>query len=153
MSVRAQLEAKQRRKLDVPVLISDPSADQEALLQVVAALGMARSRNESVQELERQQEESAARLEAHWVRVPLQQLPPAEWEAITATCQTEAGTDWSKALPPLLAASCLDEELKDEAWWAGMLDGGTWSVGEINTLKLALLRLNVEAADPLVPKG
>jgi hypothetical protein len=62
-------------------------------------------------------------------------------------------TNWAEALAPLLAESCVDPDLRDAQWWAQQLARPEWSEGDTNALQMALLRLNVDAADPQVPKG
>jgi hypothetical protein len=150
------LEAKQRRRLTVPVLVSDPSADQHVLSGATVALQMALSRDEpeaaEIETLRKAQEEAAAAVQAHFVEVELQAMPSSDWEAAMAAWSGDE-VDWSAALAPLLAQSCVEEELQDEQWWSECLAGEAWSEGDLDTLKVSLLRLNVTAANPIVPKG
>lgn len=161
MSLRDRLEAKQRRRLSVPILVSDPSEDQAALNTLAIAYQAAVGReDESAKVLKVQVEEQAAVTAGHWAQVELQALPRTEWNAVYGAWQSvqvtddgpEMVTDWAEALAPLLAESCVDPELRDEKWWAGQLARPEWSEGDTLALRLALLRLNVEAVDPQVPK-
>lgn len=155
MSQRERLASKRRRTLDVPVLVSDPSQDQQTLMEVTAALGVARGRepDATTAELERTQQDLAEKVQEHWVMVRLQSLSSDDWEVVTAECQGEDGIDWTRALPVLLSASCTDPELQDEDWWREILAKPEWSDGDKNALRIGLWQLNVIAADPTVPKG
>lgn len=165
MSLRERLEAKEkvRRQLAVPILVSDPTQDQVDLNTLAIALQAAQNRDDegAVKQLLPQVQAQAEKVQAHWESVLLQSLPKDVWRAVNAAWQTtevtedgpQVVTDWDEALPPLLAESCVDEDLQDEAWWKVELAKPGWSEGDVNALKLALLRLNVEAVDPQVPKG
>jgi hypothetical protein len=163
MSLKERLEGKQRRWLMVPILVSDPSEDQAALSALLVALNAAAGRDDAgaVAQLQPQAEAHADKVRSHWVEVKLLSLPADEWRVATSVWQTvevsddgpEVVTNWAEALAPLLAESCADPELQDAEWWAGQLQQPGWSEGDRNALKLALLRLNVEAADPQIPKG
>lgn len=156
MSLRERLEAKQRRRLTVPILVSDPSADQHVLNGAMVALQVAQAREEpqadEIEILGKAQEEAAAAVQSHFADVELQAMSGNDWEAAMAAWSGEE-IDWPKALAPLLAQSCVDAELQDEQWWAERLADPAWSEGDRDTLKMALLRLNVTAANPIVPKG
>lgn len=156
MSLRERLEAKQRRRLTVPILVSDPTTDQHVLNGATVALQVAQAREEpqadEVEILRKAQEEAATAVQAHFAEVELQAMSGNDWEAAMAAWSGEE-IDWPKALAPLLAQSCVDEGLQDEQWWAERLAGPAWSEGDRDTLKMALLRLNVTAANPIVPKG
>lgn len=156
MNLRERLEAKQRRRLVVPILVSDPSTDQHVLNGAMVALQVAQGREQveqdEVEVLRKAQEEAAAAVQAHYAEVELQAMSGNDWEAAMAAWSGDE-IDWPRALAPLLAQSCVDEELRDEAWWAERLADPAWSEGDRDTLKMALLRLNVTAASPIVPKG
>lgn len=156
MSLRERLEAKQRRRLTVPILVSDSTQDQHVLNGAAVALQVAQSREEpqsdEIEILRKAQEEAAAAVQAHFVEVELQAMSGNDWEAAMAAWSGDE-IDWPKALAPLLAQSCVDEELQDEQWWSERLADPAWSEGDRDTLKMALLRLNVTAASPTVPKG
>lgn len=155
MSLRDRLANKTRRVLEQPVLVSDPSEDHQALLQVTAALHLAQGQGDedAAQRLRAELDAATERVQGHWVPIRLQALPSSDWEAAHAEYNGAEGIDWTRALPPLLAASCVDPELQDEQWWATTLAGDQWSAGDTASLQVALLRLNTEYADPLIPKG
>jgi hypothetical protein len=156
VSLRERLEAKQRRRLTVPVLVSDPSADQHVLNGAAVALQVAQARDEpeegEIETLRKAQEDAIAAVQANFVEVEVQAMSSTDWEAAMAAWSGDE-VDWSAALAPLLAQSCVDEELRDEQWWGDCLAGPAWSEGDLDALKMALLRLNVTAASPTVPKG
>jgi hypothetical protein len=162
MSLRERLEAKTRRRLSVPVLVSDPSEDQGELQTLLVALQAAQGRDdeEAAARLRAQAEAQADKVRAHWAEVELQAMPKAEWRAANALWQTvettedgpQVVTNWDEALAPLIAQSCVDPELQDPEWWAEQLAKPEWSEGDSHTFQLAILRLNVESADPQVPK-
>ncbi|HEX6468620.1 MAG TPA: hypothetical protein VF069_05940 [Streptosporangiaceae bacterium] len=153
-SIRERLEAKRRRTAVVPVLVSDPSEDQQAAVTLQQAHAL-RLREEGYDSAvgAAAVEAAAARVREHWADVHLQSLPPAEWEMIVSTHTGETGIDWDAVLALLLAHSCIDPDLRDEEWWAARLADDAWSAGDTAALKRALLLLNVDAFDPYVPKG
>jgi hypothetical protein len=158
-SIREQLEAKQRRRLVQPIQITDPSADQQAWMGITSALQIAmgksgEDRNEAlIGQLEKQLEDAHARWRSHYADVELQSMPREEWEAAQAKWQGDKGIDWAKALAPLLELSCVDESLQDADWWESRLNDAAWSEGDTDSLRAAILILNVDGVDPRVPKG
>lgn len=163
MSLRQRLEEKQRRRLVVPIRVSDPSADQAAAetLQAALSVAMAAEDKGTIEGLQGQLQAVADRIRAHWADVELEAMPRDQWREATSAWQTvettedgpQVVTNWAEALAPLLAESCTDPELKDSEWWAAQLDRPEWSEGDTNALQIALLQLNVDAVDPQVPKG
>lgn len=162
MNLRERLEAKTRRRLQVPVLVSDPSQDQADLSTLLTALRAAQGRDDAdaAAVLTVQVTEQAEKVQEHWAMVELQALPRDEWRAVNRVWQTvettedgpQVVTNWAEALAPLVAESCVDPDLRDEDWWAEQLAKPGWSEGDTNALQLALLRLNIESVDPQVPK-
>lgn len=152
MSIRDQLAAKAVRRCEVPVVVSDASADYEILQGAVTAHAMARDRGEDTTELAAKVDEAQEAVRSHWVRIELHALPKADWNSIATAHHTDDGLDWPKALPLLLAESCADEDLRDADYWAIELAKDCWSQGDVAALQYAVYTLNVEAADP-VPKG
>lgn len=126
---------------------------------VVAALDLAKSKPDeersdaSVTNLQKQLDEAWDRVRSHYVDIELQSMPRDDWDAAMHAWDGEEGIDWPTALAPLLAASCVDEDLRDEAWWKAQLARDEWSEGDTNSLKAALLRLNVDGLDARYPKG
>jgi hypothetical protein len=161
MTLRELLETKQRRRMVVPIQISDPSEDQEIWLGAHLAMEGAKNRQDesAIAELRPKLDEAQAKIEAHWAALELHSLPSDQWETACQVWRTEldqadaeAGIDWPNALAPLLAESCVDPELHDVDWWREQLARPGWSEGDRDALKLALLRLNVATLEPHVPK-
>lgn len=157
MTLREKLAAKQRRRLVVPVQITDPAEDYNTLRGTVAARAVARAREDNqpgeVEGLDSAVDAALAAVKAHFADVELQSMPADDWEAAMARWSGDGAIDWPAALASLLAESCVDDDLRDEAWWEELLSGDAWSDGDRDQLKSAILRLNVTAADPTVPKG
>lgn len=158
MSLRDRLEAKQRKRLVVPVQVSDPSTEHEAYIGAASALQLARSNEESTPEyiaqLEKQVVDAGERYRSHFVEVELQSLNRGDWNAAMVKWQSEEGyIDWDQALAPLLAESCTDEDLRDEEWWAARLVSPEWAEGDADAMKAAILTLNVSAMEARYPKG
>lgn len=155
--LREQLEAKARRRLVVPVQVSDPTEDQRTMTGAVHALRLAEARDPrdtgEVDAATAAVAEATAAVMAHYAQVELQSLPGPEWEAAMAQWTGEDGVDWDQALPPVLAVSCVDETVRDEQWWAQLLSGDAWTDGDRDQLKQALLLLNVTYENPYVKKG
>jgi hypothetical protein len=154
--LRERLAAKARRQLVVPILVSDASTDQHTFNGAMVALQLAQAREDpqpgEVENLTKAVQDAAEAVKAHYVDVHMQALTAADWEAAMAKWTGDT-VDWAAALPPLLAESCVDEELQDEQWWRERLGDESWTEGDIDALRRALLLLNVSAADPSVPKG
>lgn len=156
MNLREQLESKQRRRLVVPVQITDPAAEERAMQAAVHALRLAEARDPrqagEVEACTAAVNEASAAVLDHYAQVELQSLPAPEWEAAMAQWTSEDGVDWDNALAPVLALSCVDESVQDEAFWSELLATPSWTEGDRDQLKRALMILNVRAPDPLVPK-
>lgn len=157
MSLREQLENKQHRRLVVPVQITDPAAAEQAMQAAMHALRLAESRDPrqdgEVEACTAAVSVAVADVLVHYAQVELQSLPAAEWEAAMAEWTGEDGIDWAAALAPVLAVSCVDDSVRDEQFWADRLAAPSWTDGDRDQLKRALLLLNVQAPDPMVPKG
>lgn len=155
-SLRARIEKKQRRRLVVPIQASDPSKDHEAYLGVAAALQLAQSKDDTsaeyVAQLEKQLTDAGERYRGHFVEIEMQALSRDDWEAAMHRWQGEETIDWGAALAPLLAESCTDVDLQDEAWWVVQLSKPEWTEGDTDSLRMAILTLNVEALEARYPK-
>jgi hypothetical protein len=158
-SIRELLDSKQRRRLVVPIQVTDPTEDQEAWVGAMQALTIARSKDDDEQrpdymaQLSKQLDEAEARIKTHFANVELQSLPSAEWEAANAAWRDDEGdVNWAEALAPLLAASSVDEDLRDAEYWQELMSRDTWTEGDTDSLRAAILKLNVEAFDARVPK-
>lgn len=156
MSIKDLLAAKQRRRLVVPVQISNPAADQEEWLGVYHAIEAAKSREDAdpkeLESLQVQLLECSDKLQAHFVKVELQALSADEWEAAAKVFEGDDDFDWKSGLPVLMAESCVDTELQDAEYWRETLQRPEWTDGERDALKSAILRLNVHADQGHVPK-
>lgn len=156
MSLRERLEQKQRRRLVVPIQASDPSQDHEAYVGSSAALQIAQAKDDSspeyVAQLEKQLADAGDRYRSHYVEIELQALSRDDWEAAMHRWQGDETIDWAAALAPLLAESCTDVDLQDEAWWVVQLSKPEWTEGDTDSLRMAILTLNVEAMEPRYPK-
>lgn len=160
-TLREILEAKERRRMVVPIQVSDATADHEAWMGIYVAIEAAKNRNDDavVVALRAQLGEASDKVQSHWASIELEALPSDEWEKASRVWRSEADAtdsdndmDWAKALAPLLAESCTDPELRDVEWWQTQLARPGWSEGDRDALKVALLRLNVSALEPHVPK-
>lgn len=157
-SLRERLAAKQRRRLVVPIQITDPSVDQQAWMGVAAAIEIQRGKDEPDQavlaNLEQQLEAANQRVQQHFADIELQSLPPAEYEAARGEWLDEDGNlNWAEALAPLLEVSCVDPDLRDADYWRELMSGDTWTEGDTNALRMAILHLNIYAPDVRIPKG
>ena len=157
-SLREQLEAKQRRRLVQPIQISNPAADNQIWMGVTAALQVEQSKSDEdrndtvVANLQKQLDQAWERVRAHYVDIELESMRRDDWNAAMTEWHGEDGIDWAKALAPLLAASCTDEDLQDAGWWQSQLEQDSWSEGDTNSLRMALLALNVDGLDARLPK-
>ena len=156
--LRAQLEAKQRRRLVQPIQITNPAADQQVWMGVTAALQLeqnkpAEDRSDAVvANLSKQLDDAWERVRSHYVDVELQSMPRDDWNAAMTEWQGEDGINWPAALAPLIAACCVDEDLRDPEWWRTQLELDSWSEGDTNSLRMAVLALNVDGLDARLPK-
>lgn len=156
MSIRERLAAKTRRRVVVPIQLSDDSEGRETVRGVEHALALAQHRGddaETTARLESALQEANAAVLAHYAQVELQSLDPAEWDAAQQHWCTDGEWNWAEALAPLLAQSCTDPELRDVGYWAEALARPEWSEGDRSALRTGLLHVNVFRADPFVPKG
>jgi hypothetical protein len=150
VSLRAALEAKQRRRAIVPVQVADPSPVLQEIQSIAVALSVA---DEGAREtLRAQLEDAQARLAQHYADVHLAAMPSGQWEAAVTLYGLVDGRVPMEALAALVAESCVDEELRDAEWWTEQLNKDSWSDGDIKSLEATLLHLNVIAPDARLPK-
>lgn len=150
MGLRDQLAAKARRHASYPVQVADPVGAGERVGVAEAALRVLNlDQDADPAEVERARTEVAdARraLEACFVQVEFQALTPADFEALVVTHTLEDAGDGEpginrKTMLPALAAACaVDEDLRDETWWAAQFDPETttWTKGEQDSLWVTL---------------
>lgn len=88
-------------------------------------------------------------------QIEVQALPAATFEAmVSAFVDERTGEVNQDAMRPhLLAASAVDPELQDHAWWAEQLTGGRLSAGDVATLWAACWRVNAAQGDITGPLG
>lgn len=157
LSLRDRLAAKQRRRVVVPIVVGEPTADEtarvaaaEQAMRVAALTGDAAKAEEHRATIDEV-------LAPYRVDVEFQALAPHEFEAVASAYPAAEGDDggidrWA-ALPVLAAECAVDESLRDADWWREQLGSGRWSEGEWQELWRALFALNYRAPAAYVPKG
>lgn len=155
-SLRERIEAKARRTAELPILVGDASS---AMAAVTEALRLLQNHQAAAPEqpdeaytaeeqrlLDAVQQAVAAQSEMV-VDVKIQALPADEWEAIFGPLEPDENgeIDLDEVRAALLAASCVDEELRDEAWWEEQLARPEWSKGDKLAINNTLLNLNHSA--------
>lgn len=169
MSLKARIEAKARRTATLPLQVGDVAAaaaevaTHRAVLD--AHLAALRQRTDSdpatdvdherTEQLRGQLADAKARQDDTVALVELQALPPAEWDAIfgAADVDDDGDVDLDDVRAALLAASCVDAELRDEAWWETQLARPEYSKGDKLAINNLLLALNLHVPDGRQGKG
>lgn len=165
-SLRDLIERKSRRTAHLPILVGDAAGTARAVADAVSAL-QAHQREVAGREDPTPTDEDAAaeqRLrdvvtaalaeqQQTVVLVELQALESHEWDTVFGDIEPdEDGTipldDFRAAL---LAASCVDESLRDAEWWDAQLARPEWSKGDKINADNVLLGLNLRA--PQGPPG
>lgn len=171
-SLRDRIAAKARRTVTFPLQVGDVAAAQAEVATARAALDVyqqqVRARIEAAgggQQTDDEQKriivlrgalkEALAREGDTVADVEIQSLPDDEWDAILGEApQDEAGDiDLDDVRAALLAASCTDESLRDEAWWEEQLARPEFSKGDKLLINNMLLRLNLNTPDGRQGKG
>jgi hypothetical protein len=157
VTLRDRLQGKTRRRIAVPVAVSDPTAALERMEGARQRAQLAELTPAGVsEEMRAELEAAAAAVREHYVDVVFQSLPAWQFEAFLASRQRpdedgeDSGVDWSQGLPVLAAECAEDDDLRDVEWWRGHL--AEWSAGELTALRLALLHVNTTTPNPHVPK-
>lgn len=158
LSLREQIEAKDRRRIFVPVQLSDPGVDAARardLNTLALAAEVDGSSVEQLAEAVAARDTALAAVDAHFADVEFRALVPDEFEALINRHTDGEGDLNRRALCAELAAACaVDESVKDADWWAAQFEGGTWSKGEFDGLYMRLFtELNYSAPSRSVPKG
>lgn len=170
MSLRALIEAKQRRTAKLPILVGNPGAAAAEAQTFRTALAMhqagvkerAKTGAEPTEEEAAQEENLRGQLQAALerqaasiVEIELQSLPGDEWDAIFGPLEPDehGDIDLTAIHAPLLAASCTDPELQDAEWWAEQLRRPEWTDGDRASISRKLLELNVYAPAGSPGKG
>jgi len=162
VSLRALIEAKQRRTANWPLLVGNPSAAaaevdtfRKALAAQQRMLALKKEAGKRPTKAETQRAEvmrndlkaSLDRAAAAVVNVELQSLPDHEWEALFGDLEADehGELDLGPIHAALLAASCTDPELQDADWWTEQLKRPEWTDGDKAALSRLLLELNAFA--------
>lgn len=162
MSLRDRLAAKagRPRRVTVSIPVSDPGeglrkqAEDAANALALADAGLVQDLAEGVLDALRTRAESlAAQIAEHYIDIDLRAVSPAAWEDILNDHRLDDDDLAGTALPAMLAACCVDDDLQDAAWWAEHLGQPGWTFGEREALRSALLRLNGYHPRPSLGKG
>lgn len=169
MSLRSRLEAKAARTVTLPLQVGDvagAAAEVETLRSALAVhLSMVKTQVDGgaeetpsdrlrADELRDELQAARERQAACVAHVELRAVDDALWDEILDRCPTdELGVDLTELRPALLAASCADVELQDEAWWAEQLARPEWSKGDLLAINSALLALNLNQPDGSLGNG
>lgn len=156
--LRKRLEAKQRRRESIPVQVDNiPDGAEEAVdaaqtnLRMLVLSGKPDD-DPLVLAAHKALDQARAAIAACFVRVEFQTIDEADMEALAAAATTEDGSLDTKAITAPLAAACaVDEDLRDEDWWAAQIP--MWSHGERVSFGTRLVELNYSAPGARVPKG
>lgn len=158
MSLRDALASKSRRRETIPVQVTDPTDDlsraaEARTLAIAAPLRGAPA--EEIAELEAAASAADDAVRGHYVDVEFQAMDPVEFEALLMEHTDEEGEVERTAMRPALAAACaVDEDLRDEQWWAEQFGSGSWSKGELDDLYYRLFTvLNYSVPRGAYPKG
>lgn len=170
MSLRDLIEAKARRTEVLPISVGDTSAAAAAVTIARAALEtyeqqLAARRESGEEEVDAQAKQIEEHLQAELVDavgrqaatvalVELQSLDDDVWDAIMDDIEDDGdGPDLSSVRAALVAASCVDEDLRDESWWAEQFARPAWSKGDLIAVNNTLLRLNLGTPSATAGKG
>jgi hypothetical protein len=170
VSLRERLAAKARKRTIYRVQVDDTAAAERALQVRVAALELKVALRPKLEAedgfdvaafdadlvvLRDQVAEARAQHEACYADVELQSLPPDEWDAVLATAPRDADgdVDLDDVRAVLLAASCVDEDLRDVEFWTERLADPAWTKGEKVALNNTLVQLNLNAPAGRQGKG
>jgi hypothetical protein len=154
VSLRALIEAKNRRKAKLPLLVGDLAAASNEVATLRAALQIqlqqrgAKTRATKAEDKTRADlKDALERQAACVVEIELQALPADEWEAIFGPIEPDENGDLdiSEIHAVALAASCTDSELQDAEWWAEQLTKPHWTRGDRAAITQVLMELNTTA--------
>lgn len=163
MSLKDRLERKAVRTAVVQIPVGDPPADlrrrawEEAEKAMIAGLSADLPENkltpEMVESLTETAEVAVGELAEFFEPLELQAVPAAVWDDILTRHATDDGDVSEAALAEMVAVSCVDEDLRDPAWWAAQLKGPGWTYGDQLALRSAVLKLNQYEPLPQLGKG
>lgn len=165
-SLRERLAAKSARRITHPIATREPMAEYQAFQAATVALATAQRKDDSkppitpaqLAALVKARNEARDAYDAIFVDVEFEALPADVYEQlleahIDPNSEDEALVeDWTALLPELVAASCVDVDLRDVDYWREQLAKPAWSAGDKIDLRVLLVRLNTE--HPVkAPKG
>lgn len=155
-SLRERLAAKSARRVTHPIATREPAEEYRAFQEATVALSMHPPKgadgHDPKQVAKLVKARNAAR-DAHqeiFVDVEFEALPADVYEALLESHidpeskDEELVGDWSVLLPELVAASCVDVDLRDVDYWREQLPKPAWSAGDLIDLRVLLVRLNTE---------
>ena len=155
-SLRERLAAKAARRVTHPIATREPLVEYEAFQRATVALSMHPPKGDDghdPKELGKLVKERNAARDAYqeiFVDVTFEALPANVYETLLESYidpdsdDDELVSDWTVLLPELVAASCVDEDLRDVDWWREQLGKPAWSAGDLLDLRVLLVRLNTE---------
>lgn len=155
MSLRDRLAAKARRRLVIPVQVSDPTEDLQraAEAEVLALAAEAQGDTEQAARIRQAAQEAVSR---HVEHVAFQAMDPVDFEALSAAHVDDDGeiADRDRFTAALAAECAVDEDLRDEDWWFDQVTSGRWSSGErANLYSRLYFELNSSVPRSAYPKG
>lgn len=165
MSLREQIEAKQRRTAKLPILVGDlaaATAEVGNLITVLAVLDQAPAEEKAkpahkrrVAKAKKDLEAARERQDGCVVEVELQAMPADDWEALVGPLEPdEAGElDLSQIHAVALGASCVDPDLQDSEWWQLQFKQPHWTQGDRAAISQVLMQLNWFAPSRIPGKG
>jgi hypothetical protein len=160
VSLRARIDARIRRTATLPLAVGDVAAAAAEVATVRGALDahlaavrdkVAGGGEETGADLERTGElhdqlaAARARQADTVALVELLSLPSDQWEAIASTAKRDddGDIDLEDVLGELLAASAVDEDLRDADWWTEQLHRPECSRGDRLAIVNILIALNL----------
>lgn len=170
MSLRARIEAKARRTATLPLQVGNVAAAAATVAMRRAALeghlSAVRKRaedgtpasdadNDRAEQLRRQLADAEQAHADSVVLIELQALDDDVWDAVLGDAPTDAAgdIDLDDVRAALMAASCVDPELQDEAWWEAQLARPEYSKGDKLALTNVLMALNLNTPEGRQGKG
>lgn len=158
MSLRDQIAAKSRRRVVVPVQVTDLGGDGPRAAEARTFALAAQINGSTTEQLDAALaalDVAVAAVNVHFADVEFQALSPDDFEALVNRHTDPAGDINQSAFCAELAAACaVDESLTEADWWAAQFASGSWSKGEFDSLYHQLFtQLNYSAPGPALPKG
>jgi hypothetical protein len=161
-SLRERIEAKARRTVSLPILVDETDTATAAVTEALRQLqSHQRTKPDEPDEAYTAEEQrlrdavqDAVQAQSDLVvHVKLQALPADEWEAVFGGVEPDENGELAldEFRAALLAACCVDEDLRDEHWWEQRLT--TWTKGEKIAADRILLDLNLTAPAGAPGKG